>query len=77
MRKTTRALLGAAVALPIAIAATDIPAARAACGPCKPKAANPCSPCAAKKKPKCNPCAAKETGAPSNPCAAKKPRGSN
>lgn len=85
MRKSTRNLLGA-VALPVAMAATGLPALRAACGPCRPKASNPCSPCAAKKakksacnpcnpcaaKKKCNPCAAKKACAPCNPCAAKK-----
>lgn len=86
MRRTTRNLLGA-VALPVALAAAGIPAVRAACGPCRPKATNPCSPCAAKKakcgacspcaakkaKSACNPCAAKKAKAPCNPCAAKNP----
>lgn len=76
MRKLTKALLGA-VALPAAVAASNVPIVRAACGPCRPKASNPSSPCDAKKakpaacKP-CNPCAAKKAKSPCNPCAAKK-----
>lgn len=71
MRKFSKTLLGASVALPLAVAAANVTVARAACGPCKPKATNPCSPCAAKKSP-CNPCAAKKAASPCNPCAAKK-----
>lgn len=76
MRKITKTLLGATVALPLAMAAVSVPAARAGCGPCKPKAAKPCSPCAAKKaKAPCSPCAAKKAKGPCkpcNPCAPKK-----
>lgn len=71
MRKSTRALLGAAVALPLALAAA--PAVQAACGPCKPKAAKAkCGPCGAKKQAKKNPCGAKNPCAAKNPCGAKK-----
>jgi len=73
MRKMTKVLLGA-VALPAALAASGVSALRAACGPCRPKAANPCSPCAAKKAASpCNPCAARRARSPCNPCAAKNP----
>lgn len=67
MRKLIQALLGA-VALPAAIAASNIPVVGAACGPCRPKSSTPCRPCAAKNaKSPCNPCAAKN---PCNPCSA-------
>lgn len=74
MRKLTKALLGA-VALPAAIAASNVAAARAACGPCRPKASSPESPCAAKNAKRgpcnpCRPCAAKNAKSPCNPCSA-------
>lgn len=74
MRKITKTLLGATIALPLAVAAANVPSARAGgCGPCKPKAAKPCNPCTAKKmKSTGNPCAAKKAKGPCNPCAAKK-----
>ena len=74
MRRTSKALLGAAAALPLAIAATMPMTARAACGPCKP-AAQKCNPCKPVKKAsaKCNPWAAKNGKAKANLCAAKNP----
>jgi hypothetical protein len=71
MRKSTKSLLGI-VALPLAVAAASVPSARAACGPCQPRASTTANPCAAKnscaaKRIPCNPCGAKKPG---NPCAA-------
>lgn len=80
MRRLTKTLLGASVALPLALAAAT-QAARAACGPCGAKIQNPCgaakkaacNPCAAKKPDgACHPCAAKKASSPCNPCAARK-----
>lgn len=67
MRKLSRSLLGV-MALPIAVA-TAGHAARAACGPCRPKASQQGNPCAAKKKAvsPCSPCA---PGSLKGPCGA-------
>ena len=62
MRKSSRALLSAAAALPIAVAAVVATPVRAGCNPCK----------GAVKQTACNPCAAKKAASPCNPCAAKK-----
>ncbi len=68
MNKTTKMLLGAAAALPIAVGVALSTPAQAACNPCRAtvKKANPCNPCAAKKRKAYNPCAAKK-----NPCRAR------
>lgn len=70
MRKLARSLLGA-IAVPLTVAASSVPLAVAACGPCRPRASKSANPCSAKTgNSACRPCQPCGAGSPCGPCGA-------